>query len=240
MDNPRLTIDQIATIKNKEFESVIKSYWGKPHLQRLPFDRRSTDFYQLKTRFLACKEGYKDSQRDMKNYEKFMNECVTDIKKFDEADKETLERKKEILENVIDRAVEQNIPNEYLEKIYDLRDKFKGDTSLLDKKDQQAFLEIAGDIIDYRFDTEMDDTPWAKRVDGLADDLRWISSNDFNRDLPKLYEQKETQKGELKKWYKKWKVSRNKSDDFVQEGHRTAQRSKDLGFLDLRDLNLKD
>ena len=237
MNNPKLTIEQIAIIKNKTVEHLIKTYWGKPHLEALPYDRRSTSWQQLKERLNACEE---EMAKLDKQHDDLVYKLKSDFREWDmlnsefiDKDKKTLERKRNILESVLDHAVEQNIPNELLSRIYDLRDNLnKKNTSMFDDKEQKAFRDLAKDIMDYRYSIEKDDTPWADRVDGIADDIHWISSNKFNRELTNIQADKTKFEERLKENRPKLKKVDKLWEDFYGERWRTAKRMEDLGFLD--------
>ena len=215
MNNPRLTIEQIAIIKNKTVENLIKTYWGKPHLEALPYDRRSTKWSELRERYDACQKEMDKLKKEMNSLRDISRNDLSDFKKnwreldeakakleqwekdnqaFFDADDKVLEEKKEWMSSIMDRAnLDVSLSDDLYKELYGLSQYYFTDkypTSFLTKEEQNEFNELAGKIVDFAYEqTGGDDTAWSNKVIGIADDLRVLARNDyFDKDLPQLEE----------------------------------------------------
>ena len=182
----------------------------KPHIQSLPYDRRNgRTSDELFERYQSCLEGMrktrdklddlrKQSSEALDEYRKFQHEkedlveqyksMRADNQEFFDAESKVLDDRNRVLDNIKDTInMDVVIPENLRERIEGLGKYFN--SGWINQGNKTIFDDLAGDIIDWRYSREQDDTPWAKTVDGIADDIRILGDNSFfDSNLPKLYE----------------------------------------------------
>lgn len=195
---------------HKKVKSSNKSYSHKPHLAKLPHDRRSTSWSELKERFEACKEKCHQEIDEVMSYERLMQDCVKDIKEyqklidenneelkewrqdienFEEADQKVYDKKREMMDNVVSQ-MDVVLPDEFNERINELRSKLiENKKGYFTDEEQLEYVQLSGDIKNWLLKQEdkMDITPrYANGVNRVADTLATVGSN--GKKLTDLYE----------------------------------------------------
>lgn len=189
-----------------------------------------------------------------------MGQMALDNQAFYDVDDKVIQEKSDWLDRAI-REVNtesefKDLPKDIMDDLGDLRKIYfkKDTTSWVTEEDANDFYDVANRIVDYAYSvTGGDDTEWSNRVTGLADDIRVLASNDFfNKDLPSLHEKshglielttaldvtnqlQNTVNAQYDALEKKGKDLDNEKrlyEDYHQESLNTAQRTRDLGFLD--------
>ena len=203
--------DIIGWIYDALERESLKSYSHKPHLQTLPHDRRSTDVDELIDRFDACTSKMSElktkldglesklstemnslvkNKADLKSSLDELGQMALDNQAFYDADDKVLEKKKEWVNSIQERAnIDYSLPNNITDEVLGLHDYFNG-TSWVEDADAKKLNNLADRIVDFANEQSGgDDARWSKGVMGIADDIRAIASNDyFNKDLPKLHD----------------------------------------------------
>lgn len=245
-----------------------KSYNHKPHLKELPYDRRSTSKEELTERFNACREKFFEKTKEAseltnkiddakkkineniakdKEISNQINDNANNLKAFNELSEQALKEKQEIFDSLLKRASELGLPDREFERIRRLDNLLLA--GLINDSTAEEFNNVAGRLIDYRYDVTGDDTSWAKQVDGVADDLRMISQNSKEltdagskllprEEVEKLNKARDDIYDEVCKTeddYRGMRKQRNtawaEAKDYYGEGENTYQRMRDLGLI---------
>ena len=202
-----VTKEEIKNIVNETVENITsKSYSHKPHLASLPYDRKGRTSDELFERYSACLDGMKktreklddlrkqsfsntDKWHDLRHTKEGLveeyNNMRDDNQRFFDAEAKVLDERKRVLNSIRDTMnLDVVIPEKLRSKIEGLEKYFN--TGWI--SNEEIFTDLANEVIDWRYSIERDDTQWGNTVDGIADDIRVLGSNDFfDKDLPKLY-----------------------------------------------------